>query len=221
MKTKLCDVNAAAVEKLPGKSEDKSGIGVHYVDAYLKPMNVKLEDGTAVKAKRRGLKIALSAGTKKGEGLMRRLEVSADPVVMLDAALQEAAKLALGLKKRPDSAKLEAIAERWRPWRGVAARMLWAYYRAVKARSGKAVLRAATLRPSRSRPRWSSGMLKSSRMREMSSSVVTAWPGWMSAPRLTWRMPTRPSNGATMRTSSYWDSTARSAASEARNWESS
>ena len=29
---------------------------------------------------------------KKGEGLMRRLEVSADPVVMLDAALQEAAK---------------------------------------------------------------------------------------------------------------------------------
>ena len=26
--------------------EDKSGIGVHYVDAYIKPMNVKLEDGT-------------------------------------------------------------------------------------------------------------------------------------------------------------------------------
>jgi DNA-3-methyladenine glycosylase II len=53
-----------------------------------------------------------------------------------DLALQEAAKLALSLKKRPDAARLERIAERWRPLRGVAARMLWAYYRGVKARSG-------------------------------------------------------------------------------------
>ena len=53
-----------------------------------------------------------------------------------DLALQEAAKLALGLKRRPDAARLERIAERWRPWRGVAARMLWAYYRGVKRRSG-------------------------------------------------------------------------------------
>ncbi|HVT98168.1 MAG TPA: hypothetical protein VHE33_11735 [Acidobacteriaceae bacterium] len=94
MKVKLCDVNAAAAEKLPGHSDDKSGIGVHYVDAYIKPMNVKLEDGTPVRCKRRGLKITLSAGAKKGEGLMRRLDVSKDPVVMLDAALQEAAKAA-------------------------------------------------------------------------------------------------------------------------------
>ena len=57
-------------------------------------MNIKLEDGTPVKCKRRGLKITLSAGGKKGEGLMRRLDVSPDPVVMLDAALQEAAKAA-------------------------------------------------------------------------------------------------------------------------------
>ena len=47
MKTKLCDVNPAAKEKLPQFTGDKSGIGAHYVDAYLKPMNVKLEDGTA------------------------------------------------------------------------------------------------------------------------------------------------------------------------------
>jgi hypothetical protein len=47
-----------------------------------------------VRCKRRGLKITLSAGTKKGEGLMRRLDVGRDPVVMLDAALQEAAKSA-------------------------------------------------------------------------------------------------------------------------------
>jgi len=92
MKHRLCDVNTDAAKKLPQHTDDKSGIGVHYVDAYLKPMNVKLEDGTAVKCKRRGLKIALSVGAKKGEGLMRRLDVSADPIVMLDAALQEAAK---------------------------------------------------------------------------------------------------------------------------------
>jgi hypothetical protein len=94
MKTKLCDINVAATEKLPPKSDDKSGIGVHYIDAYLKPMNVKLPDGTAVKCKRRGLKITLTVGTKKGDGLMRRLQVSKDPVIMLDAALKEAGKAA-------------------------------------------------------------------------------------------------------------------------------
>lgn len=93
-KVKLCDVNVAAIEKLPAKTDDKSGIGVHYVDAYLKPMNVKLEDGTAVKAKRRGLKITLTVGAAKGEGLMRRVAVSADPIVMLRAALQEASQAA-------------------------------------------------------------------------------------------------------------------------------
>jgi hypothetical protein len=94
VKIKLCDVNPAAKDKLPELTDDKSGIGVHYIDAYIKPMNTKLEDGTSIRCKRRGLKITLSAGTKKGEGLMRRLAVSRDPVVMLDAALQEAAKAA-------------------------------------------------------------------------------------------------------------------------------
>jgi hypothetical protein len=94
VKIKLCHVNTAAKEKLPPLADDKSGVGVHYIDAYIKPMNVKLEDGTPVRCKRRGLKITLTAGGKKGEGLMRRLDVSPDPVVMLDAALQEAAKAA-------------------------------------------------------------------------------------------------------------------------------
>jgi len=94
MKIRLCDVNQAALDKLPARTDDRSGIGVHYIDAYLKPMNVKLEDGTAIRCKRRGLKIMLSVGTSKGEGLMRRVSVSADPVVMLDAALQEAANAA-------------------------------------------------------------------------------------------------------------------------------
>jgi hypothetical protein len=92
--TKLCDINAAAKEKLPPTISDKSGIGVHYTDAFIKPMNTKLPDGTRVSCKRKGLKITFAVGTKKGEGLMRRLSVSKDPVVMLNAALQEAAKAA-------------------------------------------------------------------------------------------------------------------------------
>jgi DNA-3-methyladenine glycosylase II len=56
-----------------------------------------------------------------------------------DIALQEAAKLALGLKQRPDARQLEEIAERWRPLRGIAARMLWAYYRAARQRVGMAL----------------------------------------------------------------------------------
>jgi hypothetical protein len=94
VKQKLCDVSATALDKLPAQTADKSGIGVHYVDAYIKPMNATLADGTTVKCKRRGLKITLTAGTKKGEGLMRRLTVSTDPIVMLSAALAEAATAA-------------------------------------------------------------------------------------------------------------------------------
>src|SRR3989304_2252649 len=91
---KLCDVNQAAKEKLPPVFNDKSGIGVHYTDAFIKPMNKTLDDGTRISCKRKGLKIILVVGTKKGEGLMRRLDVSKDPVVMLESALQEAAKTA-------------------------------------------------------------------------------------------------------------------------------
>ena len=94
MKTKLCEVNLAAREKLPEHTGDKSGIGAHYVDAYIKPMNLKLPDGTPVRCRRKGLKIVLAAGGKKGEGLLRRVELGPDPVVMLDAALQEAARQA-------------------------------------------------------------------------------------------------------------------------------
>jgi hypothetical protein len=90
--TKLCDINAAAKEKLPPTFAEKSRIGTHYVDAFIKPMNVKLPDGTRVGVKRKGLKLTLTVGTKKGEGLMRRIDVSPDPIVMLQAALQEAAK---------------------------------------------------------------------------------------------------------------------------------
>jgi DNA-3-methyladenine glycosylase II len=51
-----------------------------------------------------------------------------------DLALQEAARLAFGLKRRPVSKDMIRLAEKWRPWRGVAAHLLWTYYRTVKRR---------------------------------------------------------------------------------------
>lgn len=51
-----------------------------------------------------------------------------------DLALQVAAAGALGLERRPTPAELLEIAERWRPWRGVAARLLWAYHPFLKKR---------------------------------------------------------------------------------------
>ena len=56
-----------------------------------------------------------------------------------DLALQEAARIAFGLKKRPDAKAMVKLAETWRPWRGVAAHLLWAYYHVVKRREGAPV----------------------------------------------------------------------------------
>jgi DNA-3-methyladenine glycosylase II len=56
-----------------------------------------------------------------------------------DLALQEAARIALALRRRPDAKAMVRLAEPWRPWRGVAAHLLWAYYHAVKRREGAPV----------------------------------------------------------------------------------
>lgn len=53
-----------------------------------------------------------------------------------DLAVQEAAKVAFALPLRPKPAELTELAEAWRPWRGVAARLLWAYYALLKSREG-------------------------------------------------------------------------------------
>lgn len=53
-----------------------------------------------------------------------------------DLALQEAARIMYRLEARPDPAALRELAAPWRPWRAVAARGLWAYYRLVKEREG-------------------------------------------------------------------------------------
>jgi len=51
-----------------------------------------------------------------------------------DLALQEAVRHALGLRLRPTSKEMGPLAESWRPRRGVAACLLWTYYRAIKGR---------------------------------------------------------------------------------------
>ena len=50
-----------------------------------------------------------------------------------DLALQSAVQAGLNMRKRPDEKRLRKLAKKWTPWRGVAARLFWAYYRARKA----------------------------------------------------------------------------------------
>jgi len=51
-----------------------------------------------------------------------------------DVALQTAAAMVLELQERPHPRAMLSLAEPWRPWRAVAARLLWAHYRRVKFR---------------------------------------------------------------------------------------
>jgi DNA-3-methyladenine glycosylase II len=60
----------------------------------------------------------------------------ADAFAPGDLALQEAIRIAFKLDERPTIRETELIAERWRPWRAVAARWLWAYYKVAKSREG-------------------------------------------------------------------------------------
>lgn len=53
-----------------------------------------------------------------------------------DLALQEAARLLYDLPERPRDRALRDMATAWSPWRSVAARQLWAYYRVAKQREG-------------------------------------------------------------------------------------
>lgn len=107
MKIELAPEITTATDLLRPEKNDRSGIGVHFVDAYLKPLRagVALPDGVKFSAKRRGLKITLALGTQKGEGLMRRLTVSTDPIVMLRAALDEAGAK-IGVKLTATNGKL-------------------------------------------------------------------------------------------------------------------
>lgn len=60
----------------------------------------------------------------------------ADVFAAGDLALQEAARMLFDLADRPTDRALRALAADWSPWRAVAARALWAYYRVRKSREG-------------------------------------------------------------------------------------
>ncbi len=62
----------------------------------------------------------------------------ADILAAGDLALQEAARLLFGLDARPTEPQLRSLAQNWAPWRAIAARGLWAYYRLRKSREGMA-----------------------------------------------------------------------------------
>jgi DNA-3-methyladenine glycosylase II len=60
----------------------------------------------------------------------------ADIFAPADLALQESTRILFDLHERPREAAMRSMAEEWSPWRGVAARALWAYYRVAKNREG-------------------------------------------------------------------------------------
>ena len=53
-----------------------------------------------------------------------------------DLALQESARILFEMNDRPTEKALREMSEAWSPWRAVAARLLWAYYRHAKEREG-------------------------------------------------------------------------------------
>lgn len=73
-----------------------------------------------------------------------------------DLALQEGFRWAIRGKHRPTEKELYARAEQWKPYRGIAANLLWSYYSGVKSGKiplpvSKAVKRAAKKRKRRNR----------------------------------------------------------------------
>ena len=60
----------------------------------------------------------------------------ADVFAAGDLALQESVRILFEMDARPTEKQLSEMAENWTPWRSVAARLLWAYYRVAKDREG-------------------------------------------------------------------------------------
>jgi DNA-3-methyladenine glycosylase II len=53
-----------------------------------------------------------------------------------DLAVQEGVRAGLGLTHRPGPKEMAVLAEPWRPFRGAAAHLWWAYYRYIRQRTG-------------------------------------------------------------------------------------
>jgi DNA-3-methyladenine glycosylase II len=62
-----------------------------------------------------------------------------------DLALQEGLRMAEGWPSRPSQHELLARAELWRPHRGVAAHLIWAYYGAMRSRQAAPLSSVGTI----------------------------------------------------------------------------
>jgi hypothetical protein len=94
MKLFLVKENLDAEQLIPPNAPDNSGIGINYVDAYLKPLNTILENGTKIVCRRAGLKINVTIGDQLGDAIIRRVDHGPDVRDMLREALHTAARKA-------------------------------------------------------------------------------------------------------------------------------
>lgn len=127
---------AASFLKLPDRSLRRAGLSVAKI-ATLRGVAESVTNGSldldALKRAREGL-IHAKLTALKGIGpwtadiYMLFCLARADAWSPGDLALQVAVRDAFALEARPDQALMIEIAEAWRPWRAVAARMLWSYY---------------------------------------------------------------------------------------------
>ena len=91
MKVRIAEENLEAEKLIPPAAPDGSGIGVNYVDAYIKSFNTETESGCKVACKRKGLKVILTVNDQTGEAIIRRIEHGPDIKNMLRQALETAA----------------------------------------------------------------------------------------------------------------------------------
>lgn len=92
----------------------------------------RMDDGAAIAA----LVALPGVGVWTAEIYLKFALGRADVLAAGDLALQEAARMMYQLPDRPTPAVLRDLARPWQPWRAVAARGLWAYYRRAKGHEG-------------------------------------------------------------------------------------
>ena len=91
MRVTLGPENPEAEKHLSIRKHDGSGVGINYLDAYMKGLKVTAEDGRKITFKRRGLKLTFAIGDRIGEGLLRRIQNGPDEKAIVRLALEEAA----------------------------------------------------------------------------------------------------------------------------------
>ncbi len=104
-------------------------------DRSLKPDRLQSLDDDAVRAR---LTAITGIGNWTADVYMMEAMRRPDIWPVGDLALAVAAQEVLGLPERPDEAALREIGGGWRPWRAVAARILWHHYLSTPRRGGGA-----------------------------------------------------------------------------------